>query len=327
MLLKDLLRVLNRLLAVEDVLVHFLVEVIVVLVVLLLVRELDPGFRLAPDHQFLLVALFVNLALVFADLLEARRQAQELGNLLLALLENLFDCLVAHLDRLGYLPIQLDDLELLRQMADARLDVDEHPRQPLVLPTVSLALLRGLTQVGLEIIDGLASGTATAIGELELLYLRAQVPPLFLELLNGGVVVLRQLGEVLLSVILRQELLDDLVGVIHASRLLDLVESMDEELDLLLLFGHIPSGASLVSSRQITHLSLLAALVLLLLLLLLHPLTHLQALVHLHPLFHQSLLLLDLLVALIPLLHHPLLKAVQLCLRHLLGMVGVMGEK
>merc|ERR1719421_1743931 len=152
------------------------------------------------------------------------READELRELELALREDLLHGLVTHL----YLSlvVQRDTRQFVRKVVDASLDADQHLRHPLVLPPAALELLRGLREVGLEVVDDLAPADAAAARELELLHLEPQASLLFREVLDLRLVVFGEILEVIEGVLLRQELLDDLVHAADAGRLLDAMEGL-----------------------------------------------------------------------------------------------------
>mmetsp|Transcript_82093 Transcript_82093/g.232719 ORF Transcript_82093/g.232719 Transcript_82093/m.232719 type:complete len:476 (+) Transcript_82093:77-1504(+) len=327
LLLEDLLAVVLDLLAVPHVLVHLLLVVVVIVVgLLLLVGELYSGVRLALDHELLLVPLLVEHPLPVVRVVQVLRQAHQLRDLPLALLERLLHGLVAHFYR--GLAVELDRDELLTQVVDARLDVDQHLRLALELALIPVELLRCLAEVVLEVVDRLPPAHVAPARELELLHLQPEPPALLCEPVDRGLVLLGEVREVLLRVLLREELLDHLVHVADARRLLDRVQGLLVVLQLLpLLVGvlvrdarrEVRGGGHLL---QLTVGGLVGVL-----LLLQHLLALLEALVHLDALLHQRLLLLHLLVALVALLHDPLLEAVQLGLGHLLRVVRVVGEE
>mmetsp|Transcript_5929 Transcript_5929/g.17726 ORF Transcript_5929/g.17726 Transcript_5929/m.17726 type:complete len:297 (+) Transcript_5929:619-1509(+) len=219
-------------------------------------------------------------------------------------------------------------MQLLRQVIDARLHVDQHLRHTLELSLIPVELFSRLRQVGLEVVNGLPSSDVPLTPKLELLNLQPQPPALLGEAVDGGLVLLGQVLEVPLRVLLGQELLDDLVGVAYAGRLLDGVKGLLVVQKLLPLLVRIVVGETrIVLGGKGQVLPLALALLVQLLLVLQHLFSLLQALVHLHTLLDEGLFLLHLLVTLVPLFHDALLKPVQLCLGHLLGVVGIMREQ
>mmetsp|Transcript_22 Transcript_22/g.27 ORF Transcript_22/g.27 Transcript_22/m.27 type:complete len:288 (+) Transcript_22:832-1695(+) len=98
--------------------------------------------------------------------------------------------------------------------------------------------------------------------------------------------------------------------------------------ELLALLLSIVTGDASCEVRGGRHLFELAVTCFVQFLLLFqHLLSLFESLVHLDSLLHQCFLLLHLLVTLVSFLHDSLLKAVELRLRHLLGMVGVVREE
>mmetsp|Transcript_12862 Transcript_12862/g.30865 ORF Transcript_12862/g.30865 Transcript_12862/m.30865 type:complete len:365 (-) Transcript_12862:106-1200(-) len=182
--------------------------------------------------------------------------------------------------------------------------------------------------MGFEVVDDLAPPDISGCTELQLLHLALQPVLLLIQLLNLLLVVVTELHQIGLGVLLRQELLNHLIDVADPSSLLDAPESVLVVLHpllfiLCLLMSQSPTD---ISHRSGGLQSLLTALVKILLGFE-HALTLLQALIHLDTLLHQRLLLLHFLISLVSLFHHPLLEAMELCLRHLLGVIRVVRQQ
>mmetsp|Transcript_55754 Transcript_55754/g.129851 ORF Transcript_55754/g.129851 Transcript_55754/m.129851 type:complete len:284 (+) Transcript_55754:512-1363(+) len=213
-------------------------------------------------------------------------------------------------------------------MIDACLHVDEHLRHALKFSLVPVKLLLRLREIRLEVVYGLPSADVAFTAKLELLDLQSQPPALLSKPVNRRLVLFREVLQVLLRVFLREELLDDLIGITDACGLLNCVDRLLVVLQLLPFLVRIVVRDAYVQVRRVgCFLQLALALLVGLLLRVEHLFTLLQALVHLHSLLHQRLLLLNLLVSLVPLLHDALLKSVEFRLGHLLGMIGVVGEQ
>mmetsp|Transcript_27882 Transcript_27882/g.48528 ORF Transcript_27882/g.48528 Transcript_27882/m.48528 type:complete len:235 (+) Transcript_27882:254-958(+) len=229
-------------LAVPDIFVHLFFEIIIIIVcILLLICELDAYVGLTLAQQLFLVSVVIKLNAPCSWILHAVSPCHQLRQLHLALLQRLLHGLVRHIgDR--FITIKLDHIQLLGQVANARLHVDEHFCHTLESHTVSLELLSGLRQMNLKVVDDLPTTHVPTTGELQILHLKALLAALLKELIYSGLVLLGQVGQVLVRVLLCEELLDHLIHITDTCGFFDAVEGFLIVQELLPLFLGIVIG-------------------------------------------------------------------------------------
>mmetsp|Transcript_4576 Transcript_4576/g.13192 ORF Transcript_4576/g.13192 Transcript_4576/m.13192 type:complete len:421 (-) Transcript_4576:541-1803(-) len=155
--------------------------------------------------------------------------AEDRAERVLAGHEHVHDGVVVHDDVFAVL---LHRLELVREVVDACLDVYEDLGEALVAQAAALKLGDGLRQALFVVVDHLAAVAAARAAVLDLLDAMHELDLVHLQVLDLLLVLPREVLEVALRVLLRDDLLDDLVDVRDARGVLDLAEGFFEDIDL-----------------------------------------------------------------------------------------------